>query len=1189
MFRSIAIFEFRYQLRNPVFWVALIVFFLLAFGATSIDQIQIGASGNVHRNGPYAIAQIQLVFSLFYMFVSTAFVANVVIRDDETGFGPIVQTTRMSQRDYLLGRYVGAVLAAAVGLLAIPLGLRLGAAMPWVDPETLGPNAPSFYLFPYALLALPDLFFTSALFFALATVTRSIMATYLGVIAFLIVWTVANIALEHNAAWELASAFGEPFGFGAFDHVTRYWTANERNVLASPLTTVLLSNRIIWIVVGAAALAVAHALFRFEQRPNLLSRRTIRLTNTEQVPIGAERLPDPGFGFATLLVQSLSRTRVELMQVLGSRAYLVLLLLGLFSGIGSLIDLGQIDGTSVLPVTRVVITQLEGSFGIVPLIIAIYYGGEVVWRERDLRVHELMGASPVPDWMFTLPKALGVSLVLISTLLVSVVGGLAVQVFHDYTFFRLDEYLLWYILPLAVDVTLMAVLSIFVQTLSPNKFIGWGLMLLFVIAKITLGQIGLGDHLYNYASRPEVPLSDMNGQGRFWIGAWAFRAYWSAFAVCLLVISHALWRRSAETRLMPRLKRLPRRMMGPAGIMTAIALSVFVGLGTWIFINTHVWNEYRTSLDEDRYRADYEKTLLRFENLPQPSIVDAVVRVDIRPQTPSLVATGMLDLVNRSGRPLDELHVRLASRDSRVAALVIPGATLVRDYPRFQYRIYRFATPLRPGQAARVAFRTVRMERGFRDHGDDTHLVGNGTFLSNSEFVPTIGMDRDGLLEDRATRRRYGLPPELHMPRLEDKAATAFNQLHGDWIRTDITVSTDADQTPIAPGDKVSDLIVNGRRTARFVTTAPILNFYSIQSARYAERHEVHGGVDLAVYFDPAHSRNVDRMLATFAHALDLYTAAFGPYQFHYARIVEFPDYGKFAQAFAGTMPYSEGLGFIADLDDPDKIDYVSYIASHELSHQWWAHQAIGADMQGGTMLTETLAQYSALMVMEHLYGRDQIRRFLKYELDDYLSARGSEAIGELPLDRVEGQGYIHYRKGSLAMYRLRDVLGEGRVDAALRRYLASFRFKPAPFPRSLDLIAEFRRGASPAEQSIITDLFDRITIYDVKTLSAATQKRIDGTYSTTLTVEAHKYYADGKGKESEAPLAENIDYGVFCSIPGRGRFSSSDVLALQRMPVHSGVQMITLITRNKPAFAGSDPYNTLIDRNSDDNIVSVK
>jgi len=1174
-----------------VFWVAVVAFFLLAFGATTVDQIEIGSGGNVHKNAPFAIAQMMLILSLFYMFVSTAFVANVVVRDDDTGFGPIVRATRVTRGAYLLGRFAGAFAAAAIGFLAIPLAVWAGSMMPWLDPEQLGPNHLSFYLQPYLWLALPNLLLTSALFFALATTTRSMMATYVGVVAFLVLWTIANVALSRKPAYELIGGYGEPLGFSAATYVTKYWTAADRNTLTVPLSGLVLWNRALAIGVGLAALAVAFATFRFAEKPSRKVRRAQKLAAGTQAPLAPASirpLPAPRFDRAAALAQLGVRTRLELGQVFKSPAFFVLLALGVFNAIGALSDLGELYGTPVLPATRIVITLLEGSFGIIPIIIAIYYAGELVWRERDRKTHEIIDASAIPDWAFVVPKTLAVVLVLLSTLLVSVLTGIIMQLIHGYSHLELGKYLLWYVLPSTVSFTLLAILAVFLQALSPHKFVGWGLMVLYLITRVTFATMGYGDVLYNYAQGPAVPMSDMNGLGRFWIGAWWLRLYWCAFAVVLLVLAHALWRRGTETRLRPRLRRLPRRLAGAPGIIGAAALAVFVATGAWIYTNTHVWNEYRTPVSDDDFAADYEKALYPFAKVPQPSVAAVRVAIDLHPHAPSMTARGVMRLVNLTGQPLGQVHVRMADRTTRLVAVSLPGATLLRDFPRFQYRIYRLATPLAPGATTLLAFRTERAQHGFRNSGNDTRLVDNGTFLDNYEFAPSIGMNRNGLLDDRVKRRKHGLPGAVRPPRLEDVAATSRNSYGFDWVRTDITVATDADQTPVAPGYKVSDTTNGGRRIARFVVDAPILNFYSVQSARYAERHLRHDGVDLAVFYDPRHGANVNRMLAAFAHGLDYYQPAFGPYQFRQARIIEFPDYARFAQAFAGTMPYSEGIGFIADLSDPEKIDYVTYVAAHELAHQWWAHQAVGADVQGATMLTETQAQYSALMVMEHLYGRDQIRRFLKFELDRYLKGRGGDVLEELPLDRVEDQQYIHYRKGSLVMYRLKDELGEARVDAALKRYVTRFKFKGAPYPRSLDLIAEFRKGATPAENAMITDLFDRITLYDIKTRSAVVRKLGGGGYQTTLTVEAHKLYADGRGKETEAPMMERAEFGAFAAMPGRGTFARRDVLALQRLPIRTGVQTITFRTASKPAFAGADPYNVRIDRNSDDNVIAT-
>jgi aminopeptidase N len=227
-------------------------------------------------------------------------------------------------------------------------------------------------------------------------------------------------------------------------------------------------------------------------------------------------------------------------------------------------------------------------------------------------------------------------------------------------------------------------------------------------------------------------------------------------------------------------------------------------------------------------------------------------------------------------------------------------------------------------------------------------------------------------------------------------------------------------------------------------------------------------------------------------------------------------------------------------------------------------------------------------MVMKHLYGPDKIRRFLKYELDNYLRSRQREAIEELPLERVENQAYIHYRKGAVAMYLLQERLGEAAVDRALARFDARFRFKGAPYLRSIDLIDEFRKEAkTPEQQQLITDLFEKITLYDLKVTGASTRKDKDG-WTTTLTIAADKYYADGKGNEAKTKLAEPIEIGLFTARPGLGQFSQKNVLVMGLQPIRSGVQKVTIHTKAKPTFAGVDPYNFYVDRNSDDNVKPV-
>ncbi len=1199
---SIALFEFRLQLRSPLFWIVAGLFFLLVFGAMASDQIRIGDTANVHKNSPFAIGQTLLTMSLFFMFAATAFVAGAIVRDDETGFGAILRTAPISKIDYLYGRFFGAFAAVALAFVSVPAAMAVGRYLPWVDAEKFGPLRFDALAYAYFVLALPTLFMVSAVFFTLATVARSMAWTFVGVILAVVLYSLGAVVVGAPDLEPLVARW-DPFGLFTFDVLTRYWTASDRNTLLPAFAGLLAFNRLFVLALGVAALGAACPLYRHRGPPGRpASARSDGATTP--LAVGAKQsdpTPEtrvasrPRFDRRTGRVQFMARTGFDMRQVFISPVYWILLGAGLANAGLSLWQSTDDSryGGALWPVTRILIPMLDGSFYFFAVIIAAYYSGELVWRDRDRRAHEMIDATPAPDWTFLVPKTAAVFLVLVSTLVASVFAAIIVQVAKGWFHFEIGEYLLWYLLPRSVDLGILAALAMFAQAVSPDKFVGWGVMVIYIIARFAVPGLGFEHNLILYGAVNPVPLSDMNGQGRFWIGAWWFRLYWMGWAVLLLVSAFALWRRGTEIRYVPRLARAPERLGGLAGIVAAAAALVVIGAGGFIFYNTNILNTYRTQEGDDRWLADYERTLLPYERTPQPSVIRVELNVRIRPRRPWLETCGVYVLENRTGGILREVHVRF-DRPLEVRALSVQGARPTRTYDRFNYRIFTFDTPMAPGERRTLSFDTVLTERGFRTSRgktrDLTAVVANGSFVNSFQIAPQIGMNRDRLLADRAKRRRFGLPPELHPAPLGDLASRERSVLGtSSWATSDITVTTDADQTPVAPGYRVSDVVRDGRRTARFVTSAPILAFYSIQSARYAVRSQTYEGKILSVYYDPRHAMNVDRMLRALRVSLDYYQANFSPYQFRQARIVEFPDYDQFAQSFAGTFPWSEGLGFVADNRDASRVDMVTYIAAHEFAHQWWAHQLIGADQQGANVLSETLAQYSALRVMRRIYGPEQIRKFLKFELDSYLRNRGAEAMAEQPLERVEDQGYIHYRKGSLVMYRLADQIGEEAVNRALRRLLARYAFKAAPYPTALDLVAALRAEAPADKQGLISDLFENITLYDLKASAATARRRADGRYDVRLTIDARKVYADGLGKETAAPMDEIVDVGLFDTRPDAKDFSPAKVVVLQKTPIHSGDQTLRFVTARRPKFAGVDPFVELIQRDADQNLTPVR
>lgn len=1198
MLFGIAAFEFRYQSKSPLFRAAAALFFLATFADMAVAKLLTAGGGNVLFNSPHAIIVSHLVVSLGFLFVGAALVSNVIVRDDETGFGPLVRSTRITKFDYLFGRFIGAFAVGALVMAAASLGAWVGTLMPFANQEMLGPNRLSAFAYGYGVFALPNALIMSAILFALATATRSTAGTFAGVVGVLVLYLVSQRMLEGESQPLGFRVLADPLGMSAYMASSRYFTAAELNAGQVPVTSLMIQSRLLWAGVSMALLALTYHLFRFSDRG--MSRRQQRALRFEQMqaPFDAPRpgtpftrLADPHFDSRTARAQFLARAAMEARHILKSPTFLILLIIAVAFTLPGLLTASAFLGVQLYPLTFVFVPIIDESFDAILVIIAAYYGGELVWRERERKVHEIIDATPLPAWALMLPKMLALALVLLTTLSVGIAVGILVQLLDGGVEPALREYLHWYLLPGGVDAALIAVLAVFVQALSPSKYAGWGVMVLYVIVLYFGPSFGLEHPLFLYGSVPAVPLSDMIGAGIYSTAAWWFRLFWAAAAALLLVVVHLLWPRGTEQRLRPRLHQIPAGLKGRIKGVTVAATALFVLSGSWIVYNTLVLNDFRTSSETERYYAELEKRFFHYAGVPQPAVKHVELDVALYPGEVRAEVRGRYRLVNETESPIERVHVRLLDRDLDLVDLDFPAAQLERTDEEFAYRIYRLDTPMQPGDARSFAFRTRRQQVGFRASGTEMGLASNGTSLDSFDLTPRIGMSDVGLIDDPAVRRRHGLPDRRPFPRLDDLAATHIAPgADLSWTTADITVSTTADQIPIAPGKRVFERLDNGRRTVRFVSDVPIRNFLTIQSGRYAVRRETHGGVEHTVYFHSSHRWNVDRILTAMRASIEYYNGAFGPYQFDRAQIVERPAYWDGAQSFPNTIAFAETVGFAMDVRDPEAFDAVTLITAHELAHQWWGHQVLGARMQGGPLLSETLAQYSALMVTKKLRGEDRIRRFLQFQLDRYLSGRRIQVLEEEPLVSVEiSQDHIAYGKGALALYLLQQRLGEEAVNRALRRFVQKYRFTVAPYPRSVDLIAMLREEAStPEQQALITDLFERITLYDLKVETPSAVRRADGKWDVTVPVDARKFYANGRGEQQEAALSELIEIGLFTRDPGGSAFDKNDVIHIERRKVRSGKQVFRFVTDTRPAHAGVDPYTFYIDRNSGDNVGSV-
>ncbi len=1204
MLGAIARFEIKYHLRAPLFYILLLVFSLLTFFAVTSDAVQIGGSiGNVHRNAPYVVMQILLVMSIFGVLTTTAFVANAIHRDFELGTDALFFSTPIRKWQFIGGRFLGAFSIAVLVYVGVSATILLGSFMPWLDKEQLGPFQLWPYVFSLFAIIIPNLLLAGAIFFSIAALTRSMMATYASVVGFFVLYVIASVLLTDVVENEQLGGLLDPFGLGAFDLATRYWTVFDKNTKVLSLDGVYLWNRVLWV--GIAMLILAFTFWKFQFTTGSVGRRAFARRRSLAAPEPAASIHrialemprvSQAFGGSASFAQFRGALRMEALGVFKSIPFAIMLLFGVINVWGGTSG-GGLFGTPMYPVTAGMVEVIWGNFSLFGLLIATFFAGDMVWRERTLKLNEVYDAMPMPTWVQWSAKLTSLLLIVLVSLVTAVATTIIIQAANGYTNFEPAVYVEGVFLQVGSRFLLVTAFAFLMQVFFNQKFVGFLGMMLWFVMNLALPRLDYEHLLYRFAAVPPFRYSDMNGYGHFVAPLLWTTSYWILFVAIALAIAHLFWVRGTGEGLRQRLQVARQRFHARTAITLGVLFVAFASAGGYVYYNTNILNPYRTSDQNEERSAMAEKKYKKYQGAPQPRIVDVKADVDIHPERRAVFIRGTYTAVNKSTVPIRDLHVTYASSLTSWK-FDIPGARIAANDPELGYTRYRLDRPLQPGQAMTMRFATSFEAKGFVNGESNTDVVENGTFINNFEYFPHFGYSERVELEDRNRRKELGLPPLERMKKPDDLKARMEHQLARgtDWLSLDTTVSTSADQVALAPGYLQREWTSNGRRFFHYKTTSPILGFWSYLSARYTVKRDRWKDVPIEIYYDAKHPYNVDRMIDGVKKSLDYFTQNFSPYQHEQVRILEFPRYATFAQSFPNTIPYSESIGFIADLRDEDELDYVFYVTAHEIAHQWWAHQVIGGNVQGATMLTETMAQYSALMVMEKEYGKEKMQKFLRYELDRYLRDRGGELIAEMPLALVERQSYIHYRKGSLAMYALRDAVGEERVNRALAKFIRDHAFSGPPYPTATELVQYFRAEAPPEAQRLITDLFERIVLYDLQTKEASVTKRADGKYVVKITVAASKFESDDKGKDEKIAVDDWVDIGVLGSSGRKKPFfkifrktvRDDKVLFVEKRRITKPVEMFEVVVNEPPTSAGIDVFNKLIDRNPKDNTKSL-
>jgi ABC-2 type transport system permease protein len=1090
----------------------------------------------------------------------------------------------------------------AVVLLGTQVGAIAAVLVPGVAPEIVAPLRLGTYAAAFVYVALPNAVVGTTMQFAVALRSGRPMASWFASIALLFLAVPVSGFVAMPLGMPTVGRLTDPMGFIAiWNSILLEWTIAEKYTRAFTLEGAALHNRLLWLGIAIAVCGLTFARFRFAYRTpsQAMGWRfgTQRSITSDVGAIAPEDTLQPvtreapraarSFsagarwlqvrGIAAMSFSSLVRSPAGLFLLTAFPAFLLLVVT---------VQLRVLD-VPILPRTGYLLSKYltgatlrpENFWLLVPLLI-LYFSGELLWRERDARLADAHDTMAVPQWVPLAGKFLALALMLGVVLATTMAIGLLTQVRlgyvrHEYGLFTFVLFGLQ-----LLDYLLLAALAFAVHTLVNQKYGGHLLAVLCYVFLLLAPRFGVEHPLLRYASSPPWSYTDLRGFGAS-LAPWSwFHAYWSAWALLLLVGTTLLWPRGKETAFKVRLRQARERLGRGALALAAFGSVSVAGSGAFIYYNTNVLHVYRNNDAQVALAAEYERRFGEHANEPQPSIVDTKLEANLEPSARRAIVRGRYHLRNRHQQPITELHIERAA-GVRTTLQLSRSTQRVDSAPHLGHEVHVLSEPLAPGDTLTLSFEVVGAPSGFRHTGAVNAIAANGTHITSALF-PTLGYQPLRELMSPDDRRAAGLPRKVTLPTPDDVHPS---MLAGDAGRFEAIVSTDLDQMVVAPGLLQRSWTDKGRRWFHYVSEEPIGGLHQIFSARYATAKSRWRDVDISIFHHPAHTLQVDRLAASARATLEYFSTQFAPYPYRFLQFVEQPAPGMgMGVDGSGVVTVLEGATLFNA--PASGIDGSFEVAAHEVAHQWWGGMLTPAFAEGAILLSESLAWYSAMRVIRQEKGQEALRQFMltMREPSPWPPIRTG-----LPLLRAIDP-YAGYRRGPFAFYALSEYAGEQAVNGALRRLMAQHRDStPTGGVRTLattrDLYRELKTSVPDSLQSLLHDLFEATTFWHFDTKAATARPLANGQWEVTFDISARKVVVDSAGKETELPIAEWVELAVFA--PAEPGQILGKRLYLGKHQLRPGTQRVTVVVNGKPARGGVDPYN-LLDWEEGDNIEAI-
>lgn len=1208
MFWKIFLFEVQNRTRRPAVYLYFAAALIFTIGTFATGSVPLGEKQ--HINSPYIISFWCSAMTLMMMLVSSSIMGTALYRDIEYNTKDYYLTYPITKPGYFWGRFLGsflfmALIATSIFIGAI-IGTKLGPIMGWTDAKQYGPNNFMYYFQPFVTIALPNLFFASALFFGLVAFTRNVKVIYAGGILLFLGYFISVFFLN-NTNNATVTILADPFGISAVRMISSSTPSIVKNTTLFPVEGTMLLNRLIWSGIGLVILLFTYFNFTFEKF--FSGKRDKAAIDDEPARVKRAINQNVKVSFTKPYNRKtlLNLSRLELMNILRDNYFWIIVIAGLVF-LGFVFWLGNRDyGVPYYPRTVMLLGIFNDVFPFFIFFIIIFYTGETLHRDKVTRYAFINDSLPPPNWVLNGSKLLALLIIGVGLSLIPMLTGMVVQTAKGFFNYNLPVYFTFVFAVLLPRLLEMVAFSYVVHVVINNKFVAHGVGVTVWVLVFFLETTGTFNYnLLNYSYTPWYGISDMDGMGHMLAPVTWFNLYWLLCAGLFIIVAALFYYRGVSSSFKERLQLVRERFDGKTKLITAVVLFAFLAVGAYNYYNVSYLNAFLTKGESEDRAVIYEKSLKRYAKLPLPKVTAFKLFVDLYPNEQRENVKAFVSIKNKNAEPISQLLLDadgLTEYSIKLNGKLVPFTSpLLYDRGMFNvfrpakdtadFRLYKFDKPIAPGDSAMLEVNSAVYYTGFQNGLYAANLLKNGIFFTGG--LPGMGYDDDDEINSPYVRKKNGLPPKQEEEVAQDDPEGIKTLKAGaaaDLLTMDITVSTAGDQTAVAPGELVKKWNEKGRNYFHYVQDKPGMYApFGIISGRYADLHETINAshpVDVDIYYHRAHSANVARFMKAYEDGLKYFESAYGPFPFKNMRLAETSHYGPREASLTTLDTYAEYNTWPADFRGADKFDFAYYNLTRQLAQQWWRYQVAPNVTVGSLVIPEGLATYSALVMAEKKYGKNNIRWILQDRVNFYTFIRTRMEEREHPV--LTANTWFEWGdKAGFVLYGLRDLLGEDNMNAALREFKDAYAFKSTPpYAGSNDLYRYLQKHTPDSVQYYLEDTWKKITLYEnrVDDFKAAPTGKNDE-YKVTLKVTAAKTYIDAKGNDVPAKQMDDyIDIGVFAADSrDKNGQNVTNPLYLKRMKLNYGSHQFEFTVKGKPVRAGIDPLGKLIDRMSGDN-----